>query len=411
MSDGTGYKASMIMVGGDVVSNRWLNVADGVIHSISEAPDPSFETLDLGEDTVIYPGCVNTHSHAFQALLRGSANDCSLTQFFEVVYKAAADMGPQDIYRGSRLAFEEMILNGITTVCDFFYINGDGNENARQVIQAARDAGIRLNLNRVIMDNDKLPDCVREDVDTGMARYRELAEEFASDPLVKITLAPHSVYFSTEQVIAAIRDQSQRENKKWFMHYSDSRWTRDWAEKRYGVSETAHLFEHKLMDNNFVGVHGIWANDDDIERLAQVGACISHNPVSNQFIGEPTARIWEMLQRGITVGLGTDGAASSPSLSIFQEMKQALLVQKSKHRDPGRMTAADGLRMATTAGSCIAQYHTGLLAPGYLADFIVCDLRHPTLQPVGNAASHFVYSLSPQAIRKVAVGGRVVLER
>ncbi|MHA1732909.1 MAG: amidohydrolase family protein [Promethearchaeota archaeon] len=403
MKEWTSFKARRVMSGDEVLEDKYINVLGDEVQSLSDGPETS-KFVDLGPHSVVFPGCVNTHAHSFQSLLRGYTNDCDLFEFLEVVYAAAENYSPEDIHRGALLAFQEMVTNGITTVCDFFYLNGRGNENARRVVGAAKEVGIRLNLARSIIDlNERV--CVHEDLETGMANYLELSEEFRDDPTVEVSLAPHSVYYSSEEVIAAARDQSRQEGKKWFMHHADSKATRDYALEHFKCSEAQYFHNQGLLDENFVAVHGIWDDKYDIDLLARHGVCVSHNPKSNQFLGEPTAKVPEMMDAGVTVGLGTDGAASNPSLNLFDELRTALLVQKSKFMDPKKMTEDDGVKLATTNGAEIVGFKTGLVAPGYLADFIVCDDRHPTLQPVEKARSHFVYALSPRAISSVYVGG------
>ncbi len=405
------FLAPYLLVGTELKRDLYINVEDGVIRSVDADPAYPDSTVDFGADTITYPACVNTHSHAFQALFRGSVNDLDLMTWLKRLYKQAESATPEDIYRGARLAFTEMLGNGITSVSDFFYVNGMGNENAHEVIRAAMDVGIRLNFNRVIMDNPVLAPQFREDLDTGLSRYEELVAAYPDSDRLTIGLAPHSIYYSSEAILEAAHEQALEEGKKWHMHYSDSRSTRDIALEKYGRSETQHLHEAGLLGPNFVGVHGIWADEEDIALLAETGAHISHNPISNRFIGEPLPDVYTMLEKGVNVGMGTDGAASSPSLSVFEEVKHALIGQKSRHQDPEYLSMQQGLELATVNGAAITGFNSGQLATGYLADFMVCDATHPCLVPIENALSHFVYSLPSQAIRKVAVGGEFLVER
>lgn len=400
----TCVRAGKALVGTEVVDAPCVNIRDGRIHSVTADPEDTSVVLDFGTKAVLFPGCVNTHAHSFQSLLRGHTNDCDLPRFLEVVYNAADAYGPADVYRGARLAFDEMIRHGITTVCDFFYLNGRGNANCHQVVRAARDAGVRLNLARAIIDSNPRA-VVHEDLATGLARYHALVEAYRDDPAVTISLAPHSVYYSSPEVIAACQAQAKREGKRWYMHFADSRATRDYARERFGSTETQWLAEQGFLDERFVGIHGIWVTETDLALLAGARAAISHNPRSNQFLGEPPMQLPEMLARGIEVGLGTDGAASNPSLDLFQELRAAVLIQRAAHQDPTILAKETGLALATTAGANLTGVETGSLRPGQWADFLACDSRHPTLQPPDRLLSHYVYAMSPGAIRAVVVGG------
>jgi len=411
MTQTASFFAPHILVGSRLESDLHISVQDGIIQSVEGAPLYPDSVVKLGPDTIVYPACVNTHSHAFQALFRGGNNDLDLMGWLRSLYRKTESATPEDLYRGAKCAFTEMIGNGITSVSDFFYVNGHGNENAHQIIRAAMDVGIRLNFNRAIMDSPSLSHHFREDLDQGMTRYQELVAAHPASDRLSIGLAAHSIYYSSEAILQAVHEQSVKEGKKWHMHYSDSRATRDIAQEKYGRSETRHLHEAGLLGPHFVGIHAIWADDEDIKLLAESGAHVSHNPISNRFIGEPLPDVYAMLERGVNVGLGTDGAASSPSLSILEETRHAVIGQKSRHQDPTCLTTQQGLELATVNGAAITGFKTGLLHPGFLADFIVCDATHPSLFPLENAQSHFVYSLSPQAIRKVAVGGEFIVNR
>ena len=409
MCEKASFFAPLLLVGTGLQTDLHINVSDGIIESLSpEAAYPT-EIVDLGEQALVYPGCTNTHSHAFQSLFRGANNDFKLMDWLTNLYQNIENCTPDDIYRGAKWSFEEMVLNGITSVSEFFYVNGQGNENARQVIKAAQDVGLRLDFHRAIIDAEKLSPTFREDPDSGMARYRELNAEFEDSDALKIGLAAHSIYYSSQDVLEAVNDQAVNEEKKWHMHYSDSLATKEIAEKMYGKSETRHLYDTDLLNHHFVGIHAIWADAEDIDLLADKGAQVSHNPISNRFIGEPLPDVVTMLQKGVNVGLGTDGPASSPSLSILAETKHAAIGQKSAHRDPTVLKTEEALKLATVNGANITGFKSGLLAPGYFADFVVCNTTHPSLQPVQNALSHFVYSVSPQAIEKVAVGGHFIV--
>ncbi|MFX0102989.1 MAG: amidohydrolase family protein [Candidatus Hodarchaeota archaeon] len=391
------------------VRERYINTKDGWIESITEKPVFPNNIVDLGENRMIFPGCVNTHSHAFQSLLRGFTNDCTLEKFLEIVYSAAESYTRKDIYKGARLAFKEMLLNGITTVCEFHYLNGLGNENAEQVIKAALDLGIRMNFSRCIIDNPKLSDIVKEDLNVALKRHDNLRMKYMDNPLVNVSIAAHSVYYSSDEVIMKVKETAEKHRTRWFMHFSDSQGTRDYATKRFGISEAKYLEKKGMLDKNLVAIHAIWANDEDIRILGKNGVSVSHNPMSNQFLGERVALVPEMIKNGVLVGLGTDGAASNPSLSIFQEMKHMLLLQKSRLSDPAGMVAEQGFKIATENGGLISGFKTGKLAAGYLADFIACDINHPTLQPLEKAFSHFVYSISSKAIMEVYVNGVQVI--
>lgn len=403
-------RASYILIGYEVKRDKYINIVDGIIESISDDPKFRDQSLDAQGETIIYPGCINTHAHSFQSLLRGYTNDCNLEEFLKIVYTELEEYNENDIYRGAKMAFDEMLGNGITTVCDFFYINGKGNRYAEAVVRAAEDAGIRLNLIRCLIDNPEKSKTVCEDLDVYVDRFNELHEKYLNLPLIKITPCAHSVYYNTIDGIRTIMDMAKKYLCRWQIHFSDSKGTRDYCQKHFKKSNAEYMADNGLLDERLVAVHGIWCNDKDISIMAEHGVSLSHNPQSNQFLGERAALIPEMLQHGMKIGLGTDGAASNPSLSIFEEMKAALLMQKSRLLDPASIKAEQGFRMGTEWGGILAGFQTGKLEPGYAADFILCDATHPTLGPnIAHALSYFTYSLSPRAIKQVYVHGNRII--
>ncbi|MBD3352386.1 MAG: amidohydrolase family protein [Candidatus Lokiarchaeota archaeon] len=398
-----------ILMGIKVENDRYINIKDGRIVSITADPEFDDSIVDLGRHSIVFPGLINTHSHAFQSLLKGYTDDCTLEVFLKIVYSKLEEFTIEDIYNGSRLAFSEMLQNGITTVCDFFYINGAGNGNAKAVIKAARDVGLRINLMRSIIDLPGKSKKVREDIDNYKTRFNALYAQYEKDENVVITPCAHSVYYCTEEAIRSVKDIAQNYSVKWQIHFSDSQGTRDYCQTNFGKSNAEYMADNQLMDENMVGVHGIWCDKQDIEIMANHKISLSHNPLSNQFLGERPALISEMLNNGIKVGLGTDGAASNPSLSILNEMRHAVLIQKARLLDPSKFGSLQGFKMGTEHGGHLSGFEVGKFAKGFWADFMVCDTRDPTLNPyIEKALSYMVYSLSPRAIRKVYIGGKEV---
>jgi len=403
------YGAERIFVDGRFETDVWLGVEGGVIRALSrerpKAPVHEFA------DCAIFPGTVNTHTHAFHSLLRGCGDDLPLLEWlYDVVYKHAADFTPDDAYVGAALAFGEMLKNGITTVVDFFYLNGRGNEYALATIRAAEDLGIRLVLARTFMDWEKAPATIRETVPDARRRYAELAAGYKGHSTVRVCPSAHSLYAASPAMIEAAVQAASERNTVWHMHVADARGPEEAIKREHGRTTVGRMADLGVVRGDLVAIHAVYVDEKELDLLAEHQVKVSHNPAANMFLGDRAARVARMRRIGMCVGLGTDGGLDNNTLSIFHEMKLAALVQKSTEADPQAITAADLTRMATVEGGRIAEQPLGSLAPGQFADFTVIDLSDIALVPGDRLESHMVYSMSDRAIRHVYVHGKSVVE-
>jgi 5-methylthioadenosine/S-adenosylhomocysteine deaminase len=403
------YHADRTFVSGAFRNGIWLGIEAGVIREVRDSP-PGGAAVTEFTDCAIFPGTVNTHTHAFHSLLRGCGDDLPLLEWLHnVVYRHAADFTPDDAYVGAALAFGEMLKNGITTVCDFFYLNGRGNEYALATARAAQDAGIRLVLARTFMDWDKAPATIRETVAEARRRYAELQAQFRGHETVRICPSAHSVYAASPAMIEAAVQAAKEGGTAWHMHVADARGPEQAILKQYGRSTIGRMQDLGLVREDLVAIHAVYVDEAEIELLAGRRVKVSHNPAANMFLGDSAAPVVRMRRAGMCVGLGTDGGLDNNTLSIFHEMKLAALVQKSIGANPQAITAAELATMATVEGGRIAELPIGSLAPGQLADFTVIDLSDIALVPGDRLESHMVYSMSDRAIRHVYVHGKAAV--
>lgn len=403
------FGADRVFVDGRFRSGVHLGVEGGVIREVSvEKPAGP---VRIFADCAIFPGTVNTHTHAFHSMLRGCGDDLALLEWLhDVVYKHGAEFTPHDAYVAAALAFGEMLRNGITTVVDFFYLNGRGNEYALATIKAAEDLGIRLVLARTFMDWEKAPATIRETVPDARRRYAELSKGFLTHPTVRVCPSAHSVYAASPEMIDAAAQAASEEGTAWHMHVADARGPEEVIRQEHGQSTIGRMETLGVVRNDLVAIHAIHVDETEIDLLAERGVKVSHNPSAMMFLGEPPARVTRMRKAGLCVGLGTDSGLDNNTLSIFHEMKMAALVQKSMAGDPQAITAADITKMATVEGGRIAGLPVGSLAPGQLADFCVIDLSDLALVPPDRLESHMVYSMSDRAIRHVYVHGKPAVQ-
>lgn len=357
----------------------------------------------------LVPGTVNAHNHSFQSLLRGIADD---EPFFawrdRALYRFAPRLGPEGVYAGALLAFGEMLGYGVTTVNDFFYIHDGGNENAEAVIQAARDVGIRLVLTRTMYDWTGAPASFVETVEDAARRTRALVEKYAQDPLVRVYPAPHSPHAASPAMIQAGWRVAEETGTYFHMHVAEGQYEVQQIREQYGLAPMEWLESLGVLGPRLVIVHGVWLDDEDIRRLGGAGGALAYNPASNMFLGDGITRLPEMLAAGVRVALGTDGGCSNNRTSIFDEMRTCSLLQKVARLDGAAIDAETVFDLGTAGGGRVLGLPIGRLAPGFKADMVALDLDDISLHPPHNLLKNIVYSMSPAAIRRVMVAGRLV---
>ncbi len=403
------FGADRVFIDGAYRGGMWLGVEGGMIRQVTDVQPKG--PARVFADCAIFPGTVNTHTHAFHSMLRGCGDDLPLLAWLhDVVYRHAAEFTPDDAYVSAALAYGEMLKNGITSVVDFFYLNGRGNEYALATVRAAEDLGIRLVLARTFMDWEKAPATIRETVPEARRRYAELSLQYGDHPTVRVCPSAHSVYAASPAMIEAAVQAAVEQGVFWHMHVADARGPEEAIKQQHGRSTVGRMADLGVVRPDLVAIHAVYVDDRELELFAERDVKVSHNPAANMFLGDRAARVARMRRLGICVGLGTDGGLDNNTLSIFHEMKLAALVQKSTEADPQAITAADLTRMATVEGGRIAEQPLGCLATGQLADFVVIDLSDIALVPGDRLESHMVYSMSDRAIRHVYVHGKAVVQ-
>lgn len=407
------FAADFLYSENELFEDYFIAVEDGLI----QAAGP-LEALDLEHQAkiqrfsgcAIIPGFVNTHNHSFQSLLKGFCDD---QDFFtwrdQGLYKYSRIMSRDDLYTGALFAFGEMLKNGITTVCDFFYINDQANDNAQTIIQAARDLGVRITLARTMYDWDGAPKRYQESVDQAVANTEALIQQYQADPMVAVVPAPHSLHGASIPMIEAGADLAKRYKLPWHMHVAEGQYERQMMEERHGMSPIRFLNHLGVLNERMVGIHCVWLDDAEIEMMADHQAKVSYNPSSNMFLGDGITRIQELQRAGVCIALGTDGGCSNNRASIIEEMRMTALLQKVRFCDATQCTAEEVFLMGTLNGGAVLGQRLGKLAPGYAADFVVVDLTDLSVQPTQHFGKHVVYAMMPSALKASYVAGQCVM--
>ena len=352
---------------------------------------------------IIMPGLINTHTHAAMTCFRGLADDLPLMDWLEQhIFPAEARLDENKVYGAALLACAEMILSGTTTFCDMYLF-----EDA--VARAASSAGVRAVVGEVLYD---FPSPNYGDVEQGFAYTEKMIDTWRGDPLITVAVEPHSPYLCAPDLLQRAADIARRHHLPLVIHVSETRSEVEQMQQRYGCTPVEFLAKHGILSDNLLACHCVVLSEEDLESLQDHDVKVSHNPESNMKLASGIAPVPQMLQRGICVGLGTDGCASNNNLDLFLEMSSAAKLHKVSTLDPTVLDAETVLRMATIDGARALGLddRIGSLEQGKDADIIVIDTRQPHLTPMYNPVSHLVYAANGADVACTIVNGRVLME-
>jgi 5-methylthioadenosine/S-adenosylhomocysteine deaminase len=399
-------RCARALVDGEERENFAFAIVDGRVASTDEFDAlvlrfPEAAVRNHGPGVAIVPGFVNGHSHAYQILLRGWADDMPFDRWrAEALYKVVPQLTPDDVYWTFVLAFDEMLDAGITTVAEFFYLNGAGNAHAEAAIRAAEDTGIRIVLARTWMDAGYAPSAFRESIESAENRTRALMD---AHPAVHICVAPHSLHAASHEMIAAAAAFARDRDTLVHIHVAEASYEGAQTFERYGATPIALLDRLGVLDDRLVAIHAIYLTEDEKRLLAQRGARVIHNPMTNQYLGDGICDVLELQALGVTVGLGTDADVRP---SIFDEMRAASFLQKIRRLDGSALGARKALELGTSQGARALGIPAGELRSGCYADYVVVDLDAADWwSPLCNS---IVYRAERAWVREAYVGGRRV---
>ena len=366
-------RCARALVGGELRRDYAFVVRDGAIVDAGDFANVHARARDLPArafpaNRLVAPGFVNGHSHAYQILLRGWADDLTFAKWrSDALYRVVPQLQPDDIYWIFTAAFSEMLAAGITTVAEFFYLNGAGNDHAEAAIRAARDTGIRLVFARTWMDAEYAPPQFRETIDVARERTLELMERF---PDANVCVAPHSLHAASNDMIREAAAFARARNCAMHVHVAEAAYEGEETLARFGASPIALLDRLDALDERTVAIHAIYISDDEKRLLGEARARVVHNPMTNQYLGDGICDVIGLRSHGVTIGLGTD-ADVKPSL--IDEMRAATLLQKIRTLDGSALGAGAAFDFGTAQGARALGVPTGDLVPGMQADYLVLD--------------------------------------
>lgn len=385
------YDAGIAMSGGTV-----LHV--GSYADVSKAFWPG-EFLDLS-GCLVLPGLVNAHTHASMSIFRGVADDLPLmTWLTEHIWPVEKSLTAEIVHYGALLACAEMLRTGTTCFCDMYLLEDT-------VARAVDVAGLRAVLGEGVF---AFPSPAYTTVDRAFELVEALHAAYADHPRIRTAVMPHAVYTTTPEILKRCHATAQAHDAVFKLHLAESATETATSREQFGLRPLEYLESLGLLDGRSTFAHGVDFTAEEMSRLAAAGAAIVHCPRSNMKLASGVCKVQELLDAGVTVALGTDGAASNNGLNMFAEMSAAALLQKVSRMDPTALSAQATLDTATLGGAAAMHWpQLGSLAPGQAADLTALDLAAPNMQPLYNPVSQLVYAASGQEVRLTMVAGRVL---
>ena len=395
-----------------VLERGHVTISGDLIETVNNEPAAGSDVSDRldASDGVVMPGLLNAHTHSPENLARGAVDRVAFENWAAVVWPALDRLAPKEIRIAVLLGCCEMLRTGTTAVVDHFRQTPMSLAAIEAAVDAYREAGMRFAV--AIMLRDRVMPPWANDVPR-VADVEEMCRAAIVDwhdpaGLGTIMLAPSAPHRCTDRLLEMVAALGRERRIHIQMHVDETCTQRREADETYGHSSIRHLDPIGLLNDRVSLAHCVWVDDADLDLLAKTATTVVHNPMSNLRLGSGIAPVPAMLDRGIAVALGADGAASNDSQDMFETMKMASLLQGAIG-PAARPTAHDVLRMATgQSGERFGMAGIGGIAAGRKADIVVFERADARLYPLNDIHRQIVFC-GGLTVRHVVVGGRVVV--
>jgi guanine deaminase len=381
---------------------------------------------------LLMPGLINAHTHSHANLPRSAGDKWTLELALHLNPAIRGNQTVDDKHVAALLGAAEMISKGCTACYDLFYeFPGPSLEGIDAVAQAYLDAGMRAVIAPMLASHsfyraipgllEAIPEALRDRIsrnsslvgdEANLALCKRLLEGWRFDTArVRPALAPTIPLHCSDHLWREAAAMARAHGAGLQTHLAESKVQAVAGVDRYGMSLTAHLAGLGVLGPNFTGAHGIWLDDDDMQRLADAGASVAHNPASNMRYGSGLAAVRRMRERGLAVGIGTDSRSCSDNLNMFEAMRLASYTSRVRGPDYRRWLGTDEVFAMATEGSAQAlgfAGRLGRLAPGYQADIVFLDRRNLNYVPLNDVTNQIVNAEEGTAVDSVMIGGRLV---
>ena len=391
-----------------VINKGAVAIDDGIIVAVDEQASINGKFSPAkriaGENQVLMPGLVNGHTHAAMVLFRGIADDLELMEWLtKYIFPAEIRFVNEEFVRtGTQLACLEMIRGGTTTIVDMYF-------HPKEIARVMEECGLRAVIGAAVIEQES---GYTKNFADAMNKAESFIEQWKNrNNRITPAFAPHAAYTITPDNLNIVRKRADELSVGIAIHLSESKAELKLVGDSYGETSINHLEKIGFFHGPTIAAHVVWPTAAEIAILSARGVGAIHNPTSNMKIASGFAPVPEMLDAGVAVGLGTDGAASNNDLDMWDEIRLAAYIHKGRLLDPETMPAMRVLEIATRVGAAaIGLSDTGSLATGKHADLILVSLEAAHLVPMYDVVSHLVYAVDAQDVQTVIVDGKVLME-
>jgi 5-methylthioadenosine/S-adenosylhomocysteine deaminase len=397
-------------------------------------PPSGAQVIEAG-DRLVLPGMGNAHTHAHGHLARGRVGSWTLEDLLTYSPANSGFRTPEDEYLSAAIGAIEMLKTGCTSAYDLYIaIPAITDESFEAVVRAYTDVGVRVVLAPAVADvvfhqtvpglMDLLPADLQRTVKDmqpsptkGLLDLTERAIRRwhgGADGRIRIGVAPTIPNQATDELLDGCAALAREYGVGFHTHLAESKVQVVESRRRWGKSIVARLADHRVLGPGFVGAHSVWLDDDDLRMLADAGAAVAHNPGSNLRLGVGIAPVREMLDRGVAVGLGTDGSTCADNQNLFEALRIASVISTIRFpHETARWLDADTVWALATTGTARVMGQAGdlgAIAPGRKADLVLLRTDSIFLRPLADPVKALVYAETGASVDTVLVDGRVVLE-
>ena len=382
-----------------------LLIKDDLIAEIAdEIDDENIDKIIDAEGKILLPGLVNTHTHLSMTLFRGLADDLSLDSWLnDHIWPMEANLNGDYCYIGALLGAVELIKSGTTTFSDMYFYMED-------VARAVDDAGIRAVLSYGMID---FGDAERREgeIKANLDLYK--ACNGMADGRIKVFFGPHSPYTASEELLIKVRQLADEYNMGIHIHVSETQKEINDVSAEKGLRPFEYLEKIGFLGPDVVAAHCVWLSDKEIEIIKKHDVKVSHNPCSNMKLASGISPVSKLIDNGICVSIGTDGASSNNNLDLIEELKTASLLQKVSTLDPKVLTSDEAVEMATIKGAQALGLDSeiGSIEVGKKADIILIDTNSANMVPDSSSlSSNVIYSANGSNVDTTICNGKILME-
>lgn len=386
------------------IEDGLLQIVDNRIsYAGPSASAPAFcadKILD-GEGALAMPGMVNLHTHNPMTLLRSVGGNLNLEDWLhKAIFPRERKLSDEAVYLGSMLGMMEMLRYGTTNFCDMYMFMD-------MQAKAVSEVKMRATLGHGAVS-------FKEEDTTDYDKGIDFATRWNNreNGRIKTAIAPHSTYLVTDTLLRNTRKHAAELQLPIHIHISETQTEVQTVIDKFGVRPPQVLEKYGLLEFPIIAAHCVWLTEEDMDLVKNYNFTVAHNPISNLKLASGIAPVIQFLEKGIHVGIGTDGVASNNNLNLWEEMRAMPLLQKGVSLNPTVISPAQTLYAATVAGAKALGYEDlGLLKEGYLADVVLVNTNTPTAYPCNSLEDDLIYALQGADVQMTMVDGNVLYHK